>query len=662
MTRDPEPRESAVPRPETVREAQRIIGELVWLSTKCRPDLMLVVSRLASMITRDPELVIESAPQVWGYLAASIDDGLVFRGGDKPHELNIYSDSSFGDSSHGCTLVMLGRSLLLWKSAKQAIITMSTAEAELVEVMDAAGAGDAIRVVVEEALDISCRPTSFTDSSSALAIVAHESGSWRTRHLRKRAIALRDRVLGGDWMIRHLPGSQMPADVGTKVLPIEKFIYLKGLLGMESLLVRNQKKESGEVQRLSAQDTQIVLKALILVAKISQVQAQGDLTPFGTNLEPEVISLWFILWFIFVVLMVGILIGMGFASMAVNRQTREIEAMLRPNFLPSIQESTETLMPTQVEALLPGLRQRGGLQAAAGLPSSSAAGAAVLLSCLLRALLEQPLPGRLLRALLLEPPLPGRLLRALLLEPPLPGRLLRALLVEPPLLLGRLLRTLLLEPPLPGRLLRALLVEPPLLLGRILRALLEPPLLGCRLRALLEPPLLGCLLRELPSSSADGAAAALPSGAAGAAAMSGQTGSQGIRWRAESRTAFITTCGEKMHASRFCHGLRKARQVFEVELCPNCCPSNFVFGAPMYTTGPDDRLHRTWDHVRECGMNGPIRTLTMCQICRRWESRNGTSIERAWACFVFGHTFSAWSSCGWRPKGECLRKYLNPNT
>ena len=75
---------------------------------------------------------------------------------------------------------------------------------------------------------------------TALAI-AHESGSWRTRHLRKRAIALRDRVLSGDWLIRHLPGSQMPADMGTKVLPIDKFIYLKGLLGMGSLPVQDQK-------------------------------------------------------------------------------------------------------------------------------------------------------------------------------------------------------------------------------------------------------------------------------------------------------------------------------------------------------------------------------------------------------------------------------------
>ena len=531
--------------------------------------------------------------------------------------------------------MMLGRSLLLWKSAKQAIITMSTAEAELVEVMDAAGAGDAIRVVVEEALYISCRPTSFTDSSSALAIVAHESGSWRTRHLRKRAIALRDRVkLGGDWMIRHLPGSQMHADVGTKVLPIEKFIYLKGLLGMESLLVRNQKKESGEVRRLSAQDTQIVLKALILVAKISQVQAQGDLIPFGTNLEPEVISLWFILWFIFVVLMVGILIGMGFASMAVNRQTREIEAMLRPNFLPSIQESTETLMPTQVEALLPGLRQRGSLQAAAGLPSSSAAGAAAAelpSSSAAGAAAAGPPSSSAAGAAAARPPSSSAAAGAAAAGPPSSSAAAGAAAAGPPSSSAAAGAAAAAGPPSSSA--GAAAAGPPSssaaggaaaagphsssAVGAAAAGLPSSSAAGAAAAGLPSSRAAGAAAAGPPSSSTAGAAAVLPSGAAGAAAMSGQTGSQGIRWRAESRTAFITACGEKMHASRFCHGLRKARQVFEVELCPNCCPSNFVFGAPMYTTGPDDRLHRTWDHVRECGMNGPIRTLTMCQICRR---------------------------------------------
>ena len=38
------------------------------------------------------------------------------------------------------------------------MVTASTAEAELVEVLEGALAGDAVRVVMEEALDVTARP------------------------------------------------------------------------------------------------------------------------------------------------------------------------------------------------------------------------------------------------------------------------------------------------------------------------------------------------------------------------------------------------------------------------------------------------------------------------------------------------------------------------
>ena len=44
--------------------------------------------------------------------------------------------------------------------------TTSTAEAELVEVMEGAIAGEAVRVVLEEVLDRRIRMVSLTDSSS----------------------------------------------------------------------------------------------------------------------------------------------------------------------------------------------------------------------------------------------------------------------------------------------------------------------------------------------------------------------------------------------------------------------------------------------------------------------------------------------------------------
>ena len=39
-----------------VKEAQQIVGELIWLSTRTRPDISFTVHRAATMTTRSPEL------------------------------------------------------------------------------------------------------------------------------------------------------------------------------------------------------------------------------------------------------------------------------------------------------------------------------------------------------------------------------------------------------------------------------------------------------------------------------------------------------------------------------------------------------------------------------------------------------------------------------
>ena len=67
MNREPEEKEGVEKDAQTVREAQRIVGELVWLSTKTRPDLMLTVARTATQISRDPQQAIAMGKVVWEY-------------------------------------------------------------------------------------------------------------------------------------------------------------------------------------------------------------------------------------------------------------------------------------------------------------------------------------------------------------------------------------------------------------------------------------------------------------------------------------------------------------------------------------------------------------------------------------------------------------------
>lgn len=101
--------------------------------------------------------------------------------------------------------------------------TASTAEAEFVGILEGALSGDAARVVLEEALDIRARAVSHTDNTASISNITGDSGSWRTRHLKKRAHILKVKVTQGDWLLKHLAGTELPADLGAKVLSSEKF-------------------------------------------------------------------------------------------------------------------------------------------------------------------------------------------------------------------------------------------------------------------------------------------------------------------------------------------------------------------------------------------------------------------------------------------------------
>ena len=163
------------------------------------------------------------------------------------------------------------------------MVTASTAESELVEILEGALAGDAIRVVLEDALDAKARAASFTDNTAAISIITGDSGSWRTRHLRKRAHILRSKVALGEWLLRRMPGSKLPADLGRKVLSSEKFKNLKRVMGM--FLAEEEKGEEEksfekegkkEVRGNQVEVVKTALKALILFAKLAKARGENE--------------------------------------------------------------------------------------------------------------------------------------------------------------------------------------------------------------------------------------------------------------------------------------------------------------------------------------------------------------------------------------------------
>ena len=259
-----------------VKEAQKVVGELVLDHCKNTSKSSFCCLQVG-VITKSPLQVVSLVKSVWHYLAATFSHGFVFKNEEGKRQLNVFTDASYSDVSFGCHLVLWGSSLLLWKAGKQPVQAASTAEWELVEVLEGSLAGDAVKVVLEEALDVVARSFSCTDSSAAVSIIAGESGSWGTRHLRKRAYILRSKVLSGEWLLRHVPGADMSADLGTKVLSVQKFNQHKEAMGMfvGMLEVEEENHKEGSHQAgISQKAKENALKAIILMTKLALAKGE----------------------------------------------------------------------------------------------------------------------------------------------------------------------------------------------------------------------------------------------------------------------------------------------------------------------------------------------------------------------------------------------------
>ena len=250
-----------------IREVQAIVGELQWLASRTRADLAYATSLVARMVHRRPAYALGLCHYMLKYLKAYPDLGLDYGTSDdeklKFDQMYIKADTSFAlpheqyRSVQGVA-VFLGSHLLLWTSSRQAFITMSTGEAELLGYTEALQCCQSIGDLLLM-MGVSTQKHLQGDSKAALCQLQADGGSWRTRHLRLRAWKLREVMSDptSQWSSSHIPGSELAADGLTKALHGQahrKFIGLLGLsrgeecasINMKKFLTKNDEAKNAE--------------------------------------------------------------------------------------------------------------------------------------------------------------------------------------------------------------------------------------------------------------------------------------------------------------------------------------------------------------------------------------------------------------------------------
>ncbi len=236
-----------------LRQAQALVGEVLWLSTRSRPDISYSVGTLGRMLHKRPRYVVQLAQHLLRYLNGSPGVGLLYKPcgvGDLGNEdqlsqprstdrIDVYSDVSYAPSCEsyrsiqGIAVEHAGN-LVAWETGRQTIVALSTCEAELTSYMEAYQVGCSIAELLK-VTGYDVKKHLLGDSKSALTAATAESGSWRTRHLRLRASALRQALqtsAESGWEAKHLKGERLVADGFTKSLTGLVFDRFRMKLGL----------------------------------------------------------------------------------------------------------------------------------------------------------------------------------------------------------------------------------------------------------------------------------------------------------------------------------------------------------------------------------------------------------------------------------------------
>ena len=213
-----------------LKEAQKRVGELLWLVGRTRPDLQHTVSIMASRITRCPAMVNKVGERFLDYLNESKYYRLAFTEPEEPvKELDVFTDSSFapsGGRSQGAAVIFYGSNPIVWRAGRQQLTTLSTAESELLEAVEGTLLGLSTRGLMTELTGKEMPLTIWVDNQAAIALLTTSSGSWRTRHLRLRSNWVKEMYQRQEISIKYVPGELQRADLGTKPFTRERLRQL----------------------------------------------------------------------------------------------------------------------------------------------------------------------------------------------------------------------------------------------------------------------------------------------------------------------------------------------------------------------------------------------------------------------------------------------------
>lgn len=231
--------ENALKKDYPYREA---VGSLVHVATVSRPDIMLAVNQVSRYLHSYDESHWNAVKKILKYLKETKSYGLCYTSNCDSTDLTGYSDSDFANdlekrrSTTGYVFLKSGAAVT-WSSQRQPTVALSTTEAEFMAACAATKEAMWLRQLLSDLGVFRQKSVCINiDNQSAINVIKNSEFHKRCKHIDIKYNFIKEKYHDNIISLNYVHTNNQYADVFTKALSKDKFIFMRKSIGMSKLV------------------------------------------------------------------------------------------------------------------------------------------------------------------------------------------------------------------------------------------------------------------------------------------------------------------------------------------------------------------------------------------------------------------------------------------
>jgi hypothetical protein len=220
------------PSLDNATQYRQIVGSLMYASIITRPDITYSTNILTRFMQQPQSHHLTAAKRVFRYLSSTSNLGLLYSlSPHKPNDIVIvgWCDADWGGNkidrkSTSGNCIFINNNLVSWQTKKQHTVALSSAEAELISLIEVVKDILFFRNLLTQLNYNIIYPINiYCDNQSAIKIAEHEVTRERTKHIDIKYHFLQQYITNKIISLTWVESKNQLADIFTKSLPSELF-------------------------------------------------------------------------------------------------------------------------------------------------------------------------------------------------------------------------------------------------------------------------------------------------------------------------------------------------------------------------------------------------------------------------------------------------------